>query len=182
MILRTILSPGHLHLCHRGRIPHQAASHCLSHTKTDGCTKNLPETIIRPTRKFVTAGYIAVLLVIISLAYAVMSLDWPPLAAWLSPILLIWPLKSDIQNRMSRLTILEDKLRFDVGLLSRTTRTVLIPRIQDVTVHQTVVQRILGVGDLTIETAGESGRLSVARIDRPQEVADMINDLSRKLD
>jgi membrane protein YdbS with pleckstrin-like domain len=140
----------------------------------------MAETIIRPTKKFVTAGYVVVLLVIILLAFAAVSLGWPPLIAWLSPLLLIWPLKSDMQNRMSRLTILEDKLRFDVGFLSKTTRTILIPRIQDITVQQSVTQRIFGVGNLSIETAGESSRLTIEGIDRPQEVADMINELSRK--
>ena len=140
----------------------------------------MAETIIRPTMKFIHAGYVAVFLVIIAFAVASLTLGWPLLVAWLSPLLLLWPLKCHILNRRTRITILEDKLRFDTGFLSKTTRTILISRIQDLTVHQRVGQRIFGVGDLSIETAGETSRLTIPEIDRPQEVADLINELARK--
>jgi uncharacterized membrane protein YdbT with pleckstrin-like domain len=64
--------------------------------------------------------------------------------------------------------------------LSKTTRTILVSRIQDLTVHQRIGQRIFGVGDLSIETAGEASRLTIPEIDRPQEIADHINQLAEK--
>ena len=39
---------------------------------------------------------------------------------------------------------------------------------------QSLGQRLFGVGDLSIETAGETSRLTVRSIDEPQEVADRI--------
>jgi hypothetical protein len=35
------------------------------------------------------------------------------------------------------------------------------------------------VGDLSIETAGETSRLTISEIDQPQKIADHINELSR---
>ena len=140
----------------------------------------MAETIIHPTMKFIRAGYAAVLLLIIALSAATLAWQWPAWLAWLSGALLLWPLKSHIRNRMTRITILDDKLRFDTGFLSKTTRTILMSRIQDLTVHQRVGQRIFRVGDLSIETAGETSRLTIPEIDRPQEVADRINELARK--
>ena len=78
------------------------------------------------------------------------------------------------------MTILDDKLRYERGLMTRTTRTILISRVQDVTVHQRIGQRIFNVGDLSIETAGESSRETIFNIDRPQEIADHINEHSQK--
>ena len=49
-----------------------------------------------------------------------------------------------------------------------------IKKVQDVRVDQSLGQRILGVGDISIETAGESSRLTMVSIDRPQAVADKI--------
>jgi len=46
-------------------------------------------------------------------------------------------------------------------------------------VHQRAGQRMFGVGDLSIETAGEASRLTIPEIDRPQQIADYINNLSR---
>jgi uncharacterized membrane protein YdbT with pleckstrin-like domain len=119
------------------------------------------------------------LLVIIGLATANLLWQWPAWVAWLSGLLLIWPLKSHVENRMTRITILDDKLRFDSGFLTKTTRTILIPRIQDITVSQRVQQRMFGIGDLSIETAGETSRLTIAGIDRPQAIADRIHELAR---
>ena len=81
---------------------------------------------------------------------------------------------------MTRIAILEDKLRFDTGFLTKTTRTILISRIQDLTVSQRLSQRMFGIGDLSIETAGETSRLTIPQIDRPQDVANHIQELARK--
>jgi uncharacterized membrane protein YdbT with pleckstrin-like domain len=88
--------------------------------------------------------------------------------------------KRHLLNRLTKMTILDDKLRYERGLLSRSTRTILISRVQDVTVHQRVGQRLFGLGDLSIETAGEASRETIVNIDRPKEIADHINELSQK--
>ena len=138
----------------------------------------MAETIIRPTMKFIKTGYAAVLLVIIALSLGTLTWQWPAWLAWISGALLLWPLKCHLENRMTKITILEDKLRFDTGFLTKTTRTILVSRIQDITVSQRVRQRMLGVGDLSIETAGETSRLTIPNIDRPQAIADQIHELA----
>ena len=102
---------------------------------------------------------------------------WIP---WLPVLLLLWPFKRHLRNRLTKMTILDDRLRYETGFLSRTTRTILISHVQDVTVHQHIGQRIFGVGNLSIETAGESSRETIFNIDRPQEIADHINEHSQK--
>jgi len=77
------------------------------------------------------------------------------------------------------MTILDDRLQYETGFFSKTTRTILISRVQDLTVHQRLGQRMFGVGDLSIETAGETSRLTIPGIDRPQEIADHVNQLSQ---
>jgi uncharacterized membrane protein YdbT with pleckstrin-like domain len=65
-------------------------------------------------------------------------------------------------------------LRYEEGLLSKTTRNIQLSKIQDVRVDQSLGQRMLGVGDISIETSGESSRLEVDNIDSPQGVAEEI--------
>jgi uncharacterized membrane protein YdbT with pleckstrin-like domain len=133
-------------------------------------------------------GYAITVLIVAALVVATMRLQWPPSnpsawhpwIPWLSALLLLWPLKRHVRNRLTKMTILDDRLRYETGLLGRTTRTILVSRVQDVTVHQRVGQRIFGVGDLSIETAGEASRLTIFQIDRPKEVADHINQLSQR--
>ena len=44
-------------------------------------------------------------------------------------------------------------------------------KIQDVRVGQLLGQRMLSVGDIAIETSGESSRLEMDNIERPQSIA-----------
>jgi uncharacterized membrane protein YdbT with pleckstrin-like domain len=146
----------------------------------------MSEMIIRPTTKFIYLGYVVTVLIVAAMVFLLMRLQWPPSVPpawrpwipWVPVILLLWPLKRHVRNRLTKMTILDDRLRYETGLLSRTTRTILVSRVQDVTVHQRVGQRIFGLGDLSIETAGEASRLTMLQVDRPQEIADHINHLS----
>jgi uncharacterized membrane protein YdbT with pleckstrin-like domain len=142
--------------------------------------------IIRPTMKFIYMGYVVTVLIVAAMVTVLMRLQlppsippaWKPWIPWVPVILLLWPLKRHVRNRLTKMTILDDRLRYETGLLSRTTRTILVSRVQDVTVHQRVGQRVFGLGDLSIETAGEASRLTMVQVDRPQEIADHINHLS----
>jgi uncharacterized membrane protein YdbT with pleckstrin-like domain len=148
----------------------------------------MAEMIIRPTMKFIYTGYVVVTVVVVALVVVLMRLQWPPdtpmalqqWIPWLPVLLLLWPVKRHLANRLTKMTILDDKLRYERGLLGKTTRTILISRVQDVTVHQSIGQRIFGVGDLSIETAGEASRETIVDIDRPQAIADHINELSER--
>ena len=84
-----------------------------------------------------------------------------------------------IRRRMVKLTILNDRLRYEAGFLSKTTRTMELAKVQDVRVDQTVGQRMLNIGNLSLETAGESSRIVMPSVDRPHDAADRILELSR---
>jgi uncharacterized membrane protein YdbT with pleckstrin-like domain len=71
-----------------------------------------------------------------------------------------------------------DKLRYESGVLSKTTRTIQISKVQDVRADRTLGQRLMGVGDVSIETAGETSRLTLPNVDHPQAVVDAIVDLA----
>ena len=140
----------------------------------------MPEVIIRPTLKFIKTGYVAILLVAAAaggFAMQGMAPEWLPAVA---ALLLLWPAQRQIRRQGTRLIISGDKLRYESGLLSKTTRTISLAKVQDVSVHQSMGQRITGTGDLAIETAGESSRLTVHSIDKPQAVADQIHDASEQ--
>jgi len=148
----------------------------------------MAEMIIRPTMKFIYLGYAVVVVIVVALVVAMERIQmppwipspWQPWIPWLPVLLLLWPLERHLRNRFTKMTILDDRLRYERGILGRTTRTVLISRVQDVTVHQRIGQRIFGVGDLSIETAGKSSWEAIVNIDRPQEIADHINEHSQR--
>ena len=144
----------------------------------------MQDIVIRPSMKFIRAGYALTLLLIVAATavhYLYIVKDHPTMQPWLpiaSALLLLWPIKHHIQRQTVKLTIAGDKLRYEVGLLSKSTRIIQLPKVQDVRVVQSMGQRLFGVGDIAIETAGENSRLIVENLDRPQELAEQLTDLS----
>jgi len=135
----------------------------------------MADIVVRPTMKFIKAGYAVAILLIVagSVLWYMMHQDpvWVPAVLLL---LLLWPLSRHIRRQMTKVTISADKLRYELGLLGKTTRTIQLAKIQDVRVDQSLMQRIFGVGSISIETAGEASRLTVRDIDLPQAIADEI--------
>jgi uncharacterized membrane protein YdbT with pleckstrin-like domain len=138
----------------------------------------MTDVIIRPTLKFIKTGYVVVVLLIAVAGYfAYQYPDYPWLPA-VAAVLLIWPIQRQLRRQVSKLVITGDKLRYEIGFLSKNTRTISLAKVQDVSVHQTLGQRLTNTGDLSIETAGESSRLTVRHIDRPQAIADQLHEAS----
>jgi uncharacterized membrane protein YdbT with pleckstrin-like domain len=144
--------------------------------------QRMADIVIRPSMKFIKAGY-ALALLAVGLAIFV---DYQYLAdrdprRWLSIaslLLLLWPLKRHIQRQAVKLTIAGEKLRYETGLSSRSTRIIQLPKVQDVRAVQSLAQRMFGVGNLSIETAGEGSRLIIENLDNPQRLAEEIIDLA----
>jgi len=144
----------------------------------------MADTVIRPTQKWVRLSYtiwflLAFVLVFTWNNYLPEKPFWVPVAV-IAALWLIWPLRLQIRRRFTKMILEGDKLRLEVGVFSKTTRTLQLSKIQDVSVKQTLTQRLWGVGDLGIETAGESGRMTISDIDQPQSIADQLMDRARE--
>jgi len=100
---------------------------------------------------------------------------WLPIAAALT---VLWPIERHIRRQSVKVTVSGDKLRYESGFLSTSTRLIPLPKIQDVRVNQTLLQRMLDVGNVAIETAGEASRLTLRNLDRPHAVAEEILEAS----
>ena len=139
----------------------------------------MQDTVIRPTMKFIKLGYAVVVLVIIAAIVGASMLpqddaQYRPWLMGLPVLLLIWPIRRQIQRQFTKATIAGDRLRYEVGMLSKSTRNISLPKVQDARVDQSMTQRMFGVGNLSIETAGETSRLTLRNVDDPQHVADEI--------
>jgi uncharacterized membrane protein YdbT with pleckstrin-like domain len=142
----------------------------------------MEDRTIHPSMKTVWASYtLAALIVLVGIwAYFRYEQNWPP---WVPAILLIFlvvPIRMHLCRRMVTMRFHDGHLTLETGFLSRTRRTVDMAKIQDVTVKQTLGQRMLGVGDLMLESAGESGRMAIANLDNPRAIADEILASSSK--
>jgi membrane protein YdbS with pleckstrin-like domain len=138
---------------------------------------------LRASLKLVKVCYIVSLLVAVAIGVYLLAIGTEDIRMWgllaIPALLAIFTVTRHIQRRLISLTILGDRLRYQAGMLSKTTRTMELAKVQDVRVDQTFGQRMLNIGDLSLETAGETSRIVIRSIDRPQEAADHILELSR---
>jgi uncharacterized membrane protein YdbT with pleckstrin-like domain len=63
-----------------------------------------------------------------------------------------------------------ERLIFRSGLLSRYGREIPLERVNDVTFSQSLFERLLGIGDLLVESAGEHGQSTFEDIRHPEAV------------
>ena len=138
---------------------------------------------IRQSLKGVKIAYALVAVLAAVIAYLLTTTDPPPVPwkiAMLLPLALL--LLTAIRHLRRRVTCLDvegDRLRYESGLFSKTSRILELSKVQDVRVDQTFGQRIMGTGDLSVETAGGSSRIVMPSIDRPKEAAEHILNLSK---
>ena len=133
--------------------------------------------------KTIKIGYLLCLLVAIGIAVYLLAIHNQDDRMWgwlaLPALGTLYLMLRHIRRRLVKLTILDDRLRYEAGFLSKTTRTMELAKVQDVRVDQTVGQRLLNIGNLSLETAGESSRIVMPSVDRPHQAADRILELSR---
>lgn len=67
-----------------------------------------------------------------------------------------------------------DRLITRSGVLAKHSKEIPLERINDVAFSQTVLERVLGAGDLFIESAGERGQTRIDNVRKPEQVQLMI--------
>jgi uncharacterized membrane protein YdbT with pleckstrin-like domain len=136
----------------------------------------MQDRTIHPSMKTVYAAYaVAIVLIIAGIwGYYAYLQDDPRWLMAIPLVVLMWPLRMHIRRRLVSLRLHDDHLTIESGFFSRTRRTLDLAKVQDVTVRQSIGQRLLGVGDLMLETAGESGAVGIPNLDAPRNLADEI--------
>lgn len=67
-----------------------------------------------------------------------------------------------------------DRLITRHGIVAKHSREIPLERINDVTFSQSVIERVLGAGDLLVESAGERGQTRIESVRKPEQVQLMI--------
>ena len=157
------------------QVASQPAYAPLRQERPDDAERQIFKT--RPTIFFIKIGYglaaLGALLIIILLA-SYTNIPW-----WISlPIalaLLLIPAFYHLKRNMVQYTLTNHKMEIDEGFLARTTRNLPLRNIQDVTVTATIMQRLLGYGNVIIDNASEIGGETVMRnVHNPRQYADLL--------
>jgi uncharacterized membrane protein YdbT with pleckstrin-like domain len=139
----------------------------------------MPDLIIQPTKKWIRVQYwsvFGVLCLCVGLYVNKFENKVSPWVLVVPALLFFFPLRAQLRRHFIKTTLAGDKLRYESGVFSKTMRTIPVSKIQDVRADQTFPQRLMRVGDVTVETAGEAGALVIRNVDDPQAVVEAILD------
>jgi uncharacterized membrane protein YdbT with pleckstrin-like domain len=76
--------------------------------------------------------------------------------------------------QFTRFVLTTDRLITRYGIIAKHSREIPLERVNDVAFNQTVLERIVGAGDLLIESAGERGQTPITNVRKPEQVQLMI--------
>jgi uncharacterized membrane protein YdbT with pleckstrin-like domain len=86
-------------------------------------------------------------------------------------ILLVWYVKS----RSEQLTITNEELRYQHGILSKTHNELRLSSIRSVRVYQSFFQRMFGTGNVYIFTAGDAPEVTLNGMPDPHQIREIIS-------
>jgi membrane protein YdbS with pleckstrin-like domain len=132
---------------------------------------------INPTFFEVLPSYLlAVALSLIAtaaVAYARARLEIALIAA---AIFFITPIFRHIKLKHTVYTLTGSKVEIRTGILSKSAQSIPLRHIQDVTVSETLKERLIGIGDVMIDSAALDRKMAMNNIKNPREYADLILD------
>jgi membrane protein YdbS with pleckstrin-like domain len=130
---------------------------------------------IRPSFYSVGTAYVGAAIFSL-LAIAVFGYFGLPIGISLALSLLSFgfPLLRHIQRNRVVYTLTPSKIEIDFGIFSKTVRNIPLRNAQDVTVSAALFERIIGVGDVIIDSAAEAGKIQMRQIPDPRKHADLI--------
>ena len=85
-------------------------------------------------------------------------------------VLIVWVVPRMLTWATTHFVLTTDRLIFRSGVFAKYAREIPLERLNDVTFSQSIWERIIGTGDLLIESAGEHGQSRFVDIRNPEAV------------
>ena len=105
--------------------------------------------------------------------------DTGKVVGWIAIILIIasalWLVARYAKWATTNFVITSDRIIFRSGVLAKSGIEIPLERVNNVLFSQTVFERMLGAGDLLIESGGEAGQQRFTDIRRPDKVQNLIH-------
>ena len=137
---------------------------------------------ITPTFYEVLPSYLvaAVLSLIVTagVAYARGSLGIALIAA---AIFFVRPIFRHMRLRRTVYTLTGAKLEIRTGIISKDTKSIPLRHIDNVEISETLKERLIGIGDVLIDSAALDTKMVLNNVRNPRKYADMIMDQLRYL-
>lgn len=144
-----------------------------------GSRRDSEEVIFRITPAFYNVGlaYFGAILLSVLVTAAAGYLRLPIGAALaFSAVFFLYPIRLHILNRRIVYTLTTIKVEIEEGIINQNTRNIPLRHIQDVSISENYKERLIGIGDVVIDSASATGKITMNNIKDPRKYADLILD------
>jgi uncharacterized membrane protein YdbT with pleckstrin-like domain len=90
-----------------------------------------------------------------------------------------WVVLRVLRRQTTNFVVTTDRLVYRSGIIAKHGKEIPLERVNDIAFHQTVFERLIGTGDLSIESAGAQSRETFGDIPRPAAVQ---NEIYRQME
>ncbi len=115
----------------------------------------------------------------IVLGILALAFDWPAFVKWLALALIvvtaIWLLVRYVQYATTNFVITSDRVIFRHGVFAKSGIEIPLERVNSVHFNQSIFERMIGAGDLLIESGAEGGQQRFTDIKDPDKVQNLIH-------
>jgi membrane protein YdbS with pleckstrin-like domain len=122
----------------------------------------------------------AVTVVLAGACYAIVAdvARWAALAlAGALVLCLLWLVARYLRWATTSLVVTSQRLVLRKGVFGRSGREILLERLSDISYHQSLLDRVLGAGDIMLESPGRDGQEVFEDLPRPVAIQSEINRL-----
>lgn len=155
---------------------------------------NAGEEIVLETRPnwSLLAGPVLLGVLVLAALVVILVLTANSLPLWVGAVFgvvfladIVYVLSHYLSWRATLLVITTNRVVYRTGIFTRRGREIPIDRVQDVSFSQSLFERLVGAGSLTVESAGEHGQEPFPDVSHPERVQSTINrlcDVNRQRD
>ncbi len=164
-------------------LSHQPPVVAVQTAKAGGGISDQNKVIFRIRPSFYSVGMAYAIATILSLLVsgAIGYFDGPLWVVFTAAaVFFLVPVYRHIQRNRITYTLTPVKIEIDSGIFSKTIQNIPLRNIQDITTRATLGERLLGIGDVIIDSAAEASKITMRNIRDPRKHADLILDQMRR--
>jgi membrane protein YdbS with pleckstrin-like domain len=116
------------------------------------------------------------LIIVLIIAAATVGSPLTVIVLILIAIALIWTLWRFLTWRFTHFVVTNDRLIYRSGIFAKRGIQIPLERVNNVNFKQGILERIVGAGDLLVESAGEDGQQHFTDVRHPDQIQNIIHD------
>jgi membrane protein YdbS with pleckstrin-like domain len=140
------------------------------------------DVVIRPSQviNYGTYLFAAAQMAIVAAGFAVLRMHWNISPWFLAALLLVILANASLtwlKTASTSYHFAKNRMTWRTGILSRTAESLELYRVADVTMKQPILQRLFGVGEITIRSADANHReIVIPGVPQPDRFRDWLTD------